>query len=513
MYRRRILYSLGALTLPGFLAACGGGDDSTPVQPEPTPPDPTPIDPEPTPIDLAAGWTPGQVLTDASGQSRVLFSGTRLQPNGPGRISVVIGAHFDWRVFSLDAADGKPIAWPVPDFNVPGTAQGGVVNAIPNTRGGVLWLGFRGKHPAYRSLWTQADAPTGQPGPIQETLLDSGASPQATLLAQDQSGQSLLRWNRGPLPENEPPAMDELLMVSASAPGWTSVALPDPALSPDLLRASRTVFDQTGTAWMVQPSPGPTQDEWSLMLYSLAQGATKWSAAVSIPAESTRSNEFKMGIDARGRILVAHRSSSGGPSSPSLLSVSRFEPAQAAWTTLPKSGLSVRGFQLHVDAPGNIWVFWGGSYTRYDDKTGAWAGSSDYGSWTGPTGFEYLPEDAVGLFSDWEALPIATDSRGNAWVVGARRKSSRDQDLPALWINRFDASAGRWGKPATLSVTGGEDPIFVASSNQGQAEDSRFRVSMTMDSQERPVALINELASTGWVGFWSRAWVARGPRS
>ena len=256
MYRRRILYSLGALSLPGFLAACGGSDDPTPIEPEPTPPDPTPIDPGPTPIDLAVGWTSGQVLTDAKGQSRALASDMRLQLNGPGRVLVVIGVYTDWRVFSVDVADGKPIAWPAPDFKVPGTAQSGVVNAIPNTRGGVLWLGYGGNFPAYRSLWTEADASTGQPGPIQETSLESGSSPQAALLAQDQSGPSLVKWNRGPLPENEPPAIDELLMFSADAPDWRRIALPDPALSPDLLEASRTVFDQTGTAWMVQPSPG-----------------------------------------------------------------------------------------------------------------------------------------------------------------------------------------------------------------------------------------------------------------
>ena len=218
-----------------------------------------------------------------------------------------------------------------------------------------------------------------------------------------------------------------------------------------------------------------------------------------------------MGVDARGRIVVGHQPASSAPDSRIRLSVSRFDPAQVAWTTLATNMLTVGYFKLHVDAPGNIWILEANTYTRYDDKASAWTGNLVFG--TGATELDYAPADAVELYRGMESLPIATDRHGNAWLVGARRKSSSDQDLPVLWINRFDASTGRWGKPATLNVTGGEDPIFVASFYPGQSEDSSMRVSMVMDAQERPVALINEWVPTGWLGSWSRAWVARGPAS
>ncbi|WP_354441532.1 hypothetical protein [Ottowia thiooxydans] len=294
-------------------------------------------------------------------------------------------------------------------------------------------------------------------------------------------------------------------MISATAPDWkTHIAPPDPTQSADLLEGSKAVFDQAGRVWMVQASPTPVPDSWDLKLYSLAPNATSWSAPISIPAESSRAKEFTLAIDARGRIVVGHIRASSDQFITRALSVSRFDPASSNWTDLSPPNVTVVWHQLHVDAPGNIWVFRQDWYTRYDNKTGIW---TDFKK------LDYPPADAAQLinYGGPNSLPIATDHQGNAWAIGARRKSTSNQDLPTLWINRFDASTGVWGVPATLNVTGGEDPRFADS--LGSQGETSFSVSVAMNSEERAVALVSESVSTGFIGSWSRHWITRGPVS
>ena len=211
-----------------------------------------------------------------------------------------------------------------------------------------------------------------------------------------------------------------------------------------------------------------------------------------------------MGIDARGRIIVGHRpvsSNTFDPSDPMPFSISRFDPADSSWTNLALPALNTRWITLHVDAPGNIWVYEVNRYARYDDGTG---------TWMGPRNVDYAPADASRTMS-FPTPPIATDRHGNAWAMGARLKSSNDQDLPVLWINRFDATTLKWGEPASLNVTGGESPLFVASSNSEYWESPSFSASLAMDPGGRPVAVVTESVPTGWIGVWSRSWVTWGP--
>ncbi|MET4575821.1 hypothetical protein [Ottowia thiooxydans] len=292
-------------------------------------------------------------------------------------------------------------------------------------------------------------------------------------------------------------------MISATAPDWkTHIDPPDPTQSADLLEGSKAVFDQAGRVWMVQASPGATPDAWNLMLYTLAPNATNWSAPIPIPAESARAEAFNLGMDARGRVVVTHIRASSDQYTSRPLSVSRFDPATSTWTNLSPPNFSVVASQLHVDAPGNIWVFQQDRYGRYDDKTGIWTESAE---------LDYVPVDAAWASSHRgaQSLPIATDSQGNAWTIGARRKSLNEQDLPILWINRFDASTGLWGEPASLNVTEGEDRRFLAY----EGDRSRYFVSMAMDAEGRPVALVTEAVETGFIGLWLRSWITRGPAS
>ena len=507
MHRRKVLHLLGSITLPGILTACGGSDGDVNSEPQPNPHDPTPIDPPSTSVGLAAGWTTAKVLSNATGSHVFLYTSAKLMPNGAGKMLLVYDPISGPSAYSINVTDGTPTPLPDPDFGALGGDANGVVNAIPNTLGGTLWMGFgSGSFPTYRFLWAETDAATGVAGPAKQSALETRPWPQAQLLTQEPGGKSLMRWNPGLRQENEEPFSDKLLMISAIAPDWNSfIGLPDPALSADLLQSAQAVFDPTGTVWLVHPSPEPSANEWNLVIYSLAPNATTWTPHLTIPAESARSKDFSMGIDSRGRIVVGHSPASAEPFTPRPFSISRFDPARSEWTAITTPGFTIKWLFLHVDAPGNIWMFTDDGYARYDDQNG---------TWVHPEKFDYAPADSAPIRSNWNPLPIATDSHGNAWVVGTRRKANRDQDLPLLWINRFDAVTRQWGEAATLHVSGGEDSVFIASANPDRTDDSNFLVSMAMDSLERPVALITESVSTGWpTGQFSRAWVTRGPVS
>ena len=76
MKRRNALQSFSLIALPGLLAACGPGDNSTP---SPPPPAPSPAD----------QWTPGRLMNAGT-----FGSGTpalSMQADGPGRMLTLMG--------------------------------------------------------------------------------------------------------------------------------------------------------------------------------------------------------------------------------------------------------------------------------------------------------------------------------------------------------------------------------------------------------------------------------------
>lgn len=475
MKRRDALHSLSLLALPGLLSACGGPDE---YDPNPPPP--------PTPADR---WTPGLLLNSSSFSSGAQAS--FLQADGPERMLALVGSGSDLLAYGIHAGTGAALALQGP------AGFPGIMIAAPDMRGGVLRVWQRPDTTPRQLLYALSDGSSGQIGPVRTVPVDPSTSLQAWLLAQDATGNALVRWAGGPLDNSGQPTQGGLLQFSASTQLWQHLPLPNPAASPILLLSSGSVFDATGRAWLIQPTPGAVAGEWTLALYSLPAQGSSWQALGTLPASSARSAYFQLGMDASGRLFVAHSMAYDPTGAAPLISLSRYEPTSARWSTLPAPNLPLHSHKLSVDSLGNVWLMGPSSFARYDNERA---------TWTGPKEFDFAPADAFQRNGEWP-LAVATDSRGHAWAVGVRRKVA-GQDLPTLWINFFDAGTRQWSQAGSLGVQGGENPGFVQPA-QGEG-NSYFQVALGIDSQGRPVATVTELLRASLAGGLRRTWVARG---
>ena len=475
MKRRDALHSLSLLALPGLLSACGGPDE---YDPNPPPP--------PTPADR---WTPGLLLNSSSFSSGA--QATSIQADGPERMLALVGSGSDLLAYGVNVSTGVALALQGP------AGFPGIMVAAPDMRGGVLRVWQQSDTTLRQLLYALSDGAGGQSGPIRTLPLDPSPSLQAWLLAQDTGGNALVRWAGGPLDNTGQPTQGGLLKFSASTQLWQHLPLPNPAASPILLLSAGAVFDTTGRAWLIQPTPGAVAGEWTLALYALPAQGSSWQALASLPATSARSAYFQIGMDASGRLVVAHSVAYDPNGSAPLVSLSRYDPASSRWNTLTPPNLPIHSHRMSVDSLGNIWLTGPSSYARYDNERAAW---------TGPREFDFAPVDAFQRNGEWP-LAVATDSRGNAWAVGVRRKAA-GQDLPTLWINFFDAGTRQWSQPGSLGVQGGENPSF---SQPAQGEGNTFfQVALGLDDQGRPVAAVTELLRASLAGGLRRSWVARG---
>ena len=373
----------------------------------------------------------------------------------------------------------------------------GLMVAAPDMHGGILRVWQQQDTTLRQLLYALSDGSSGQIGPVRAMPLDPSSSLQAWLLAQDINGNALARWAGGPLDDRGQPTQGGLLQFSAATQLWRQVSLPNPLASPALLFSAQAVFDDSGRAWLIQPTPGALAGEWSLTLYTLPAQGSSWQVLAPLPATSARSAYFQFGIDAKNRLVVAHSVAYDPSGSAPLMSLSRYETTSARWTTLVSPDVPIHSHKLNVDSLGNIWLVGPSSYARYDDVQNAW---------TGPREFDFAPPDAFQRNGEWP-LALAFDPKGHAWAVGVRRKAA-GQDLPTLWINFFDAGTKQWSTAGSLSVQGGENANFVQPA-QGEGK-TFFQVGLALDDQGNPVAAITELLRSGLTGGLRRTWIARG---
>lgn len=475
MKRRDALHSLSLLALPGLLSACGGPDE---YDPNPPPP--------PTPADR---WTPGQLLNSSSFTSGA--QDTSLQADGTAHMLALVGTGSDLLAYSINAVTGTPLLLQGPAGNP------GLMVAAPDMRGGVLRIWQQPDTTLRRLLYAISNGSSGQIGPVGAVPLDPSTSLQAWLLAQDTNGNALVRWAGGPLDSTGQPTQGGLLQFSAATQVWRQMPLPNPVASPALLFSAQAVFDDSGRAWLIQPTPCAIAGEWTLLLYSLPSQGSTWQVLPPLPATSTRSAYFQMGMDASNRLVVAHSVAYDPSGSAPLISLSRYDTTSARWTTLAAPNVPIHSHRLSVDSLGNIWLTGSSSYARYDNGQNAW---------TGPKEFDFAPTDAFQRNGEWP-LALSFDAKGQAWAVGVRRKTS-GQDLPTLWINFFDAGTRQWSSAGSLAVQGGENTNFVQPA-QGEG-NTFFQVALALDDRGNPVAAITELLRSGLTGGLRRSWIARG---
>lgn len=475
MKRRHALHTLSLLALPGLLSACGGPDE---YDPNPPPP--------PTPADR---WTPGQLLNSSAFSSGA--QATSIQADGTARMLALIGAGSDLLAYGINATTGVTLALQRP------SGSPGMMIAAPDMRGGMLSVWQQADTTFRQLLYALSDGGNGQVGPVRALPLDPSTSLQAWLLAQDTNGNALVRWAGGPLDTTGQPTQGGLLQFSAATQAWRQIPLPNPVASPALLFSAQALFDESGRAWLIQPTPGAIAGEWTLALYSLPPQGTTWQVLTPLPATSARSAYFQMGMDASNRLVVAHSVAYDPSGSAPLISLSRYDTTSALWTNLAAPNIPIHSHRLNVDSLGNIWLTGPSSYARYNNVQSAWAG---------PKEFDFAPTDAFQRNGEWP-LALSFDAEGHAWAVGVRRKAA-GQDLPTLWINFFDASTRQWGSAGNLAVQGGENTNFVQPA-QGEGK-TFFQVALALDDLGNPVAAITELLRSGLTGGLRRTWIARG---
>ncbi|MET4580166.1 hypothetical protein [Ottowia thiooxydans] len=476
MKRRYVLRSFGLIALPGLLAACGPGDGSSSPTPPPAPPSP------------ADKWTPGVFLNASS-----FGSGTpalTLQPNGAGKVLAVLGPAAEALAFTASSLDSSTLSMQRPG----GTPS--VLATAADMRAGALWLWRQSSDTsvAQSLFYAVSSASNGQIGASRTLPLSAAVSLQAWIMAQDADGNALVRWSSGPLDSTGQPSQAGLLRFTASTQVWSALSSPNSLISPNLLGAARAVFDSSGRAWLIQPTPGTVAGEWSLALFTLNAGASNWVAIAPVPATTARSSTFQMSMDASNRLLVAHTVSGDASSAP--LSLSRFDPNGSGWTAIAAPTLASNAYRVNTDPVGNIWAVGSGSIARYDNAAA---------NWTGPKSLDFAPTDAQQGDGTWP-LALTSDSKGNTWAVGVRRKAA-GQDLPVLWINLFDATTRQWAQAGSLAVADGTNSSFVQPT---QGEGTRFLVALTLDSQGRPVAALKEMLTSASQSYQSRSWIARG---
>lgn len=392
--------------------------------------------------------------------------------------------------FSVNSADASATALQRP------TGYSRIFAATPDMRGGMLWVWQVDGGTGFQQLFYAVSSGTnGQIGAARTLPLQPAPSLQAWVMAQDANGNALVRWSSGPLDSAGRPTQGGLLFFTAATQVWSAAPLPNPLASPNLLSTSSAVFDTNGRAWLLQPTPGTVAGQWTLLLYSLTPGTATWLASPQLPAAQPRSSTFQMSMDARNRLVVAHSAASGTSGASAGVSVSRFDPT-AGWSDLPAPGFPSANYQFAADALGNVWAAGPSWIARYDNASN---------TWNGPKNFDFTPADAQQGNGDWP-LALATDSRGNAWAVGVRRKTS-GQDLPVLWINRFSISTRQWDQAGSLTVQGGDNAGFV---QPAQGNGSTFQVALGIDSQDRPVAAVTEMIPSNLSGYQARTWAARG---
>ncbi|WP_028605194.1 hypothetical protein [Ottowia thiooxydans] len=479
MKRRNALQSFGLLAVPGLLAACGPGDNLTPTPP---PPAPSPAD----------SWAPG-VLKNAS----TFGSGTpalALQANGAGKMLLAVGPTSESLVFSVSTLDGSSVTMQRPGGT---TTTVATLAPVADMRGNTLWLWQdAGSSAAQQLFYAVSSGVNGQISAARALPLSPAPSLQASVMAQDADGNALVRWSSGPLDGAGLPTLGGLLRFTAATQLWSVVPLPEPTANPALLLSANAVFDSNGRAWLIQPTPGTVSGEWTLPLYSLLPNAANWLTAPVVPATLPRSSIFQLSIDSRNRLVAAHCVAHDPKVITPPLSISRYDQAGAGWTTLPVPTLPSNGYRVSVDAVGNIWAVGASTIARYDNAAA---------NWTGPQNIDFAPADGLQSDGSWP-FALATNSQGNTWAVGVRRKTA-GQDLPVLWINFFDATTRLWSQAGTLAVQGGENSSFV---QPAQGQGTSFLVALALDSQSRPMATLTEILRTTLLNYQGRTWIARG---
>lgn len=411
-----------------------------------------------------------------------------------------IGSNAESLAFAVSSSDDSAMALQRP------TGFPSIVAVAPDMLGGMLWIWQIDSGSGLKQLvYGISNGSNGQIGAARTLPLQPAESLQAWILAQDANGNALVRWASGPLDNAGQPTLGGLLRFTASTQAWSAVALPNPLLSAMLLFNSKAVFDANGRAWLIQPTPGTMAGEWTLATYSLIPGASNWTTVAQLPVSSPRSVIFQLSIDARNRLVLAHSVVHNAAIESVPLSIARYDPQGAGWSELPAPGLPSVGYVLQADAPGNIWalspyaqVYGTNSVARFDNAAN---------TWNAPKKIDFASADGLQDGNGNWPLALATDSKGNAWAVGIRSKVP-GQDLPVLWINVFNSSSRQWSQSGSLTVQGGENAAFVQPAQGGSS--TSFQVALSLDEQDRPVAVVTEILRPSRLSYTSRTWFARG---
>jgi hypothetical protein len=180
-------------------------------------------------------------------------------------------------------------------------------------------------------------------------------------------------------------------------------------------------------------------NHWSVWANHFDAATGQWAGAVLIETSDISNADYpQVAMDANGNAMAVWEQSDGTRFN---IWANRFDAGTGAWGLPQRIGsdtaAEASNAQIALDASGNAVAVW---EQRDGTRSNAWVNRFDAS--TGKWGVAELIEtnDASGTFNP----QIAMDASGNAMAVW-------DQDS-SVWVNRFDASTGQWGTAELLEA-------------------------------------------------------------